>query len=115
LAGHIKSGKLRALLVSTKDRLDWAPDVPTVSELGYPKLEKMVGWSGLFGPSNMDPATVKILRDALQKVKVDKAWNKFTKALGSVPYILDGPGTKKFVDEQYTAFKTLVDKLGMGI
>ena len=115
LSGHIKSGKLKALVVTTKERLDWAPDVPTAAELGYPQLEKMIGWSGLFGPPDMDPAVVKTLRDALQKVKEDKAWNKFTIALGSVPYILDGPGTKEFVDGQYNAFKALVDKLGMKI
>jgi len=66
-------------------------------------------------PPNMDPEIVKKLRDALQKVKTDKAWNKFTTALGSVPYILDGAGTKEFVDGQYNAFKALVEKLGMGI
>ncbi len=115
LSGHIKSGKLRALLVTTKERLSWAPDVPTVSELGYPELEKMIGWSGLFGPPNMDPAVVKTLRDALQKVKADKDWIKFTEALGSVPYILDGPATKEFVDGQYNAFKALVEKLNMKI
>lgn len=115
LSGHIQSGKLRALLVTTKERLSWAPDVPTVSELGYPELEKLIGWSGLFGPPGMDPAVVKKLRDALQEVKDDKAWNKFTKALGSVPYILDGPDTKDFVDTQYNAFKALVEKLNMKI
>jgi len=63
----------------------------------------------------MEPAVADKLRAALQKVKEDKAWNKFTKALGSVPYILDGPETKAFVDKQFKAFNSLVEKLGMKI
>ena len=115
LTGHIAGGKLRPLMVTTKDRQPFAPDTPTARELGFPKIEVLVGWSGIYGPPGMDDATAKTLRDALQKVKKDKAWNKFTKALGSVPYILDGPGTKKFVDDQFNAFNSLVSDLGMKI
>jgi len=115
LAGHIASGKLRPLLVTTKKRVDVAPDAPTAAELGYPQLERLIGWSGLFGPPNMPEGEVAKLRAMLQDVKKDKAWNKFTKALGSVPNILDGPETKAFVDGQYTAFRELVDKLDMRI
>ena len=76
---------------------------------------QIVGWSGIYGPPGMDPAVAKKIRDALQLVKKDKAWNKFTKALGSVPHILDEAETKKFVDDQFTAFNTLVSDLGMKI
>ena len=109
------SGKLRPLMVTTKERVAVAPDAPTASELGYPQLERLVGWSGLFGPPNMPEDVTAKLRDMLQKVKEDKAWNKFTKALGSVPYILDGPATKEFVDGQFNAFNDLVKKLDMKI
>jgi tripartite-type tricarboxylate transporter receptor subunit TctC len=115
LASHIAGGKLRPLMITTKERQAVAKEAPTARELGFPEIEVLVGWSGIFGPPNMDPKIAKQLRDALQKVKKDKAWNKFTKALGSVPYILDGPSTKKFVDDQYGAFKTLVKELDMVI
>jgi tripartite-type tricarboxylate transporter receptor subunit TctC len=115
LTSHIAGGKLRPLMITTKERQAVAKDAPTARELGFPEIEVLVGWSGIFGPPDMDPKIAKKLRDALQKVKKDKAWNKFTKALGSVPYILDGPSTKKFVDAQYGAFKTLVKELDMVI
>ena len=115
LASHIAGGKLRALMITTKERQAVAPDAPTARELGFPEIEVLVGWSGIYGPPGMDAAVIDKLRDALQKVKKDKAWNKFTKALGSVPYILDGPDTKKFVDAQFNAFSTLVNELGMKI
>ncbi len=115
LASHIAGGKLRPLMITTKERQAVAPNAPTARELGFPKLEVLVGWSGIYGPPGMDPKVVKKLRDALQKVKKDKAWNKFTKALGSVPYILDGPATKKFVNGQFKSFSNLVTDLSMRI
>jgi tripartite-type tricarboxylate transporter receptor subunit TctC len=115
LAGYIAAGKLRPLLVTTKRRIAVAKSAPTVGELGYPQLQKLIGWSALFGPPNLPPEVVAKLRDMLQKVKTDKAWNRFTTALGSVPRILDGPTTKKFVDGQYKAFSDLVAKLEMKI
>ncbi len=115
LTSHIAGGKLRPLMITTKERQAVAKDAPTARELGFPQIEVLVGWSGIYGPPGMDPAVAKKIRDALQLVKKDKAWNKFTKALGSVPYILDEAETKKFVDDQFTAFNTLVSDLGMRI
>ncbi len=115
LASHIAGGKLRPLMITTKERQAVAPNAPTARELGFPEIEVLVGWSGIYGPPGMDPKVVATLREALQKVKTDKAWNKFTKALGSVPYILDGPDTRKFVDGQFNAFSSLVNDLGMRI
>lgn len=115
LSGHIAGGKLRPLMITTKDRQKVAPEAPTARELGFPEIEVLVGWSGIYGPPGMDPAVTKKIQDALQKVKEDKAWNKFTTSLGSVPNILDGPATKKFVDDQYNAFSTLVEELDMKI
>ncbi len=115
LSGHIAGGKIRPLMITTKERHEVAPDAPTARELGFPEIEVLVGWSGIYGPPGMDPEVVGKLRDAIQKVKEDKAWNKFTKSLGSVPHILDGPATRKFVDGQFNAFSALVDELDMRI
>jgi len=115
VTNHIAAGKLRGLMVTSKERLSQIPDVPTAAELGYPELEKLVAWSALYGPPGMDDDVVKKLRDMLQEVKVDKTWLKFTKALGNIPTILDGPETEAFVKDQYETYKTLVEKLNMTI
>lgn len=115
LASHLKAGRLRGLVVTTEERVELAPDAPTAKELGYPELEVLVGWSGLYGPPDMDEEATKSLRAMLQKVKEDKAWLKFTKALGSVPHILDGEATKAFVDKQVESFSALVEKLDMKV
>ena len=55
---HIKTGRLRALAVSSETRLASLPDVPTMAELGYPAAT-ITTWYGLFGPANMPPELVE--------------------------------------------------------
>ncbi len=52
LIGHIKSGKLRALAVTSLKRVDDLPEVPTIAESGYKGFEA-VTWFGVLGPANL--------------------------------------------------------------
>lgn len=113
--GSIQSGDLRAIAVSTPDRVPSLPDVPTVGEAGYPALETIIGWSGVWGPPNLPDEVVAKWVEVLQNVSQDKAWIKLTKGLGSVPYVRGPDETKAFVENQYQAFKELTEKLGMTI
>ena len=113
--GNIQAGKLKALAVSTPERVAAIGDVPTVREAGYPELETIVGWSGVWGPPAMDREAVDKWVEVLGKLKEDKAWNKLTKGLGSIPSIRGPDETRAFVGRQYEAFKTLAEKLGMTI
>ncbi|MFT5115931.1 MAG: tripartite-type tricarboxylate transporter receptor subunit TctC [Parasphingorhabdus sp.] len=112
---NIRGGKARALVVSTPERVATIPDVPTAVEAGYPELGKVIGWSGVWGPPGMDQEAVDKWVEVLDKLKTDKAWNKLTKGLGSIPDIRSPADTKAFVQGQYEAFKTLTEKLGMTI
>ena len=47
---HIKSGKLRALAVTSLERNPLYPDVPTIAELGYPGFQA-ISWTGLSAPA----------------------------------------------------------------
>lgn len=48
----VKSGRLRALAVTTPQRIAAEPDVPTVAELGYPGYE-VTNWGGPSGPRGL--------------------------------------------------------------
>ena len=54
---HVKSGKLRALAVTTDRRSKLLPDLPTIAEAGVPGFE-MRGWYGLIAPAGIAPAIV---------------------------------------------------------
>ncbi len=112
---NIQAGKLKALAVTTPERVLSIKDVPTVSEAGYPELQAVVGWSGLWGPPELSDEVVNKWVEVLAKIAEDKAWLKLTKGLGSIPYVQPPAETKAFVENQYLAFKTLTEKLGMTI
>jgi tripartite-type tricarboxylate transporter receptor subunit TctC len=64
---HIKSGKLRALAVTTDKRVDSLPGVPTVSEF-IPNFGSAEHWYGFWGPGGMDASIVRRLNVAVAKV-----------------------------------------------
>jgi len=70
---HIQSGNLRALAMTGATRSPFLPDVPTLTEAGYPGLE-ISEWQGLFVPAKTPPAIVGALnrsvRDALDTAEV---------------------------------------------
>jgi tripartite-type tricarboxylate transporter receptor subunit TctC len=66
---HVKSGRLRALAVTTPKRIAAAPDVPTVGESGYPTYE-VTNWHGLVGPRGLPKDIVERLnRDVNESLK----------------------------------------------
>jgi len=46
---HVKAGNLRAIAVTTEQRLPYLPDVPTIAESGFPGYE-ISSWQGVFAP-----------------------------------------------------------------
>jgi tripartite-type tricarboxylate transporter receptor subunit TctC len=58
--GHIRSGKLRAIAVTTAKRFPGAPEIPTMAESGVPGYE-VSAWFGLLAPAG----TPKPVIDAL--------------------------------------------------
>lgn len=54
---HVKSGRLRAIAVTTTERIKSAPDLPTVAESGYKDFSTTL-WHGLIAPKNVPRAIV---------------------------------------------------------
>jgi len=64
---HLKSGKLRALAVTSKHRVEMVPDVPTVDESGLPGFE-VVGWFGIFAPTGTPKTVIVKLNESINVV-----------------------------------------------
>lgn len=113
--GRIQKGKLRALAVTTKERVPLLPNVPTFTELGHPKMELIVGWSALYGPKDLPEEITVKWRAVLQSIAQDQSWLKTTQALGSIPMIMNPSDTEKYVKDQYQTFKDVAERLGLTI
>jgi tripartite-type tricarboxylate transporter receptor subunit TctC len=64
---HMRSGRLRALGVTTATRSPAAPDVPTIAEAALPGFEAS-NWYGLVAPGKTPPALVAKIHDDLARV-----------------------------------------------
>ena len=63
---YIKAGKLRALAVTSKNRVAELPDVPTMIQAGYPNFE-VTAWFGLFVPAGTPKPVIDKLYVAVKK------------------------------------------------
>ena len=57
---YLAAGKLRALATASRQRIQAAPDLPTVAESGYPNYESEV-WFGLVAPAKTPAETISQL------------------------------------------------------
>jgi tripartite-type tricarboxylate transporter receptor subunit TctC len=67
LEPHFRSGKLKPLVTTSPTRLPALPDVPTVTELGYPQLT-LQSWSGMVAPAGTPREIVAFLNREFNKV-----------------------------------------------
>jgi tripartite-type tricarboxylate transporter receptor subunit TctC len=61
-----QSGEVRALGVTTADRVAAAPDLPTIGE-SLPGFEA-TGWQGLFAPAGTPPSVIETLADEVNRI-----------------------------------------------
>jgi tripartite-type tricarboxylate transporter receptor subunit TctC len=66
VSGQVKGGQVRALAVTSPDRAEELPDVPTMKEAGTDV--DAVLWSGIFVPRQTPPAIVKKLESELTRI-----------------------------------------------
>lgn len=63
----VKTGKVKALAVTSKERLAALPDTPTISETILPAYESL-SWTGIAVPNGIPPATIERLNSEINKI-----------------------------------------------
>jgi tripartite-type tricarboxylate transporter receptor subunit TctC len=89
---QIKGGKLRALAMTSAQRVPQLPEVPTVAELGYPGFDG-VGWAGLVAPRGTPPEIVEKIGADVRRVLGDAAVRDRIIERGAIP---DPRGPREF-------------------
>lgn len=95
-APHVRTGKLRAIAMTTSERSRAMPEVPTFDESGLKGYE-VSGWYGLLAPGKTPPAIVSHINSELRQVLADPEALKRLAQAGIEP----APGTP-------AAFATLI-------
>ncbi len=111
---HVTSGKLRALGVSSKQRVKGLPNVPTLAESGLPDYE-VVEWNGLFLPKGTPPDVVQRFTKDLQAVMADPKVRDRLSQAGVIP-VGDTPQEfAKFIDAESRRWQALVKARGIKV
>lgn len=82
LMGHIQSGKLRPLVVTSKSRLPSLKDVPSAPEAGYPDLD-VSSWFAMYAPAGTSKAVIDKLSGEIEKIMATEAFRKKAADLGA--------------------------------
>lgn len=109
--GQIKAGKLRAIAVSSANRLANAPDVPTFKEQGI-NLE-LLNWRSVVAAPGLSEAQQKTLSDAVEKMVKSKEWAEILKARGWDDAYLGGAEFAAFQKAEQERVAKVMHDVGM--
>jgi tripartite-type tricarboxylate transporter receptor subunit TctC len=110
---HLKTGKLKAIAVSSPKRDPQLPDVPTISESGLPGFEAGV-WMVVQAPKATPPAIIAKLNDALNKALESPGFKDMASKYAGL--VVMGPSTPEqadaFVREEITRWAPVIRASG---
>lgn len=112
---HIKSGRLRALGITTAQRSAALPDVPTIADAGGLTGYAIGSWQGAFAPAGTPPEIVKRLHDEIAKILKTPEMQKRLSDLGSDPGNLTSEEFGALVKSDIVKFGEVVKKSGARI
>jgi tripartite-type tricarboxylate transporter receptor subunit TctC len=105
--GAVKSGKIRALAVTSLTRSAAFPEVPTMDELGLKGFDS-TAWYGLLGPAGLPREAVERLTSALGKAGADKDLVARINATGCDTEILSPAQTVEKIKADYMKWGRVV-------
>lgn len=110
-AQHIKSGRVKALMVAGNVRNPAFPDVPCAAELGFPDYN-VTTWYGIWVPKGTPPAAQARLLEEIEKLPNDELIKTNWATNGAEFPKLTGPQFGAFVDSEIKRWAEVVKVSG---
>ena len=109
---HVKSGKLRAIAVTSEKRSSLLPDVPTAREQGYPELP--IDLVRVMAPAAVPPATLTRLHAALVSAAQAPETRERYASIGVDPIVSASPAAfTTFVRDEFARWEKVVRSTGI--
>ena len=109
---HVRAGKVKAYVITSKKRFAGAPDIPTAAEAGLPGFESDF-WVGMFAPARTPAALIgKLNRDIVEILQTSAMQDKLL-AQGTVAAPGTPDGFAAFIRSETVKLKTLIELTGM--
>ena len=108
----VKDGRLRALGVSTLERSELLPDVPTIAEAGVPGYE-VLGWNGILAPAATPPAIVQRLNRELCAILDEPEIKHKLAQQGAAPAPTDPESFARLVRDDVSKWTEVIRSAGI--
>jgi tripartite-type tricarboxylate transporter receptor subunit TctC len=109
---EIRAGTLKALATNSAQRSAALPNVPTVREMGLPKLE-MEGWNGLFAPAKTPKEIIdRLSREVAAAVKNPEVQKRLA-AIAAEPVGSTPAEQEAMLRKQFTQVRPIIQQLGI--
>jgi tripartite-type tricarboxylate transporter receptor subunit TctC len=111
---HIKSGKFKALAVTSGQRSEAMPELPTIEEAGGPTLKgyEASSWFGLLAPAGTSPEVVRRIQLETAKAMSTPAVKEKLLAQGAIPGGNTPEDFAKFIDAEHKKWAQVVKVSG---
>ena len=104
---HVKGGRLKALAVTSRERVGFMPDVPTMAESGFPGFE-MLSWYGLWGPPALPRDIVDRLALEVSKAVKSPEMQEKLASQGFLPKGSTAPEFAAYVKDEIAKYAKIV-------
>lgn len=110
---QVAAKRVKALAVSTPERLPQFPDVPTMKEAGFDGFEVTTPWLGLVAPTGTPPAVIRLLHEAVRAALDSPETQQRLNGMGAVPASSTPEQFKAFLVKDYGRWAALIKTTGI--
>jgi tripartite-type tricarboxylate transporter receptor subunit TctC len=111
---YVKGGRLRALAVTSPQRVALMPELPTIAEAGVPGYESRA-WYGMVGPGRMDKTLVAKLNGEIDRLLKSPEGRDKLQALGVIPMGGSAGEFDRFIRREIEKYATVAKAGGIRI
>ena len=110
---HVHEGRLKALAVTSAQRVAILPQVPTLSELPALKGVALSSWLGLLAPAGLRQTEADRLNQAIRKVAEGDAFRQMLQTRGIVPQLIQGADFERLMRQERALIADVVRQSGL--
>ncbi|MGI6084875.1 MAG: tripartite tricarboxylate transporter substrate-binding protein [Acetivibrionales bacterium] len=108
---YVESGELKVLACAGAERSKYAPDIPTLRELGFDYNNS--GFRGVMGPPDMAPDAVEFYVDLFKKTFETKEFQEYLEINGVEPKFISDKEFRAFLEDLENVMKSAYEISGV--
>lgn len=109
---HVKSGKAKCLLLTSRERSTALPQAVSLEDLGVPQAATVL-WRGIIAPKGLPPDRLAVLEKAFRQGTQSQKFREFATKQGEEAVGSSAAAFEELIRSEYQAFGPIVKDLGL--